>query len=178
MWVCECSCDKHTIRPVMAKSLLEGGSTSCGCGRADTKDKKIRIKDENNNITHKKCRTCQRILPINEFYKNKSSYDGYANECKQCGHETLRNRYNIYKKGAKSRNLEFGLSIEQFNELTSAPCYYCGEYYKQDYFGNKYNGLDRVNSKLGYSYNNVVPCCEFCNRMKLDYTKDLFLEHI
>ena len=31
MWVCECSCEKHTQKPVRTKSLLSGRSTSCGC---------------------------------------------------------------------------------------------------------------------------------------------------
>lgn len=178
MWVCECSCEKHTIRPFSAKQLIEGQTTSCGCARADTKDAKLRIRDDNNNVTHKKCRICQRMLPISEFYKNKYSYDGYTNECKQCAYESLSSRYGIYRKGAKSRNIEFNLTVEQFDELTSKPCYYCGEYYKQDYFGKKYSGLDRVDSKGGYNIDNVVPCCEYCNRMKLDYTKDFFYNQI
>ncbi len=44
MWVCECMCDKHTIKPVSTKSLKSGSSTSCGYNRIiknnNTKDKK------------------------------------------------------------------------------------------------------------------------------------------
>lgn len=31
MWVCECDCENHTIKPVSAKSLKSGTSTNCGC---------------------------------------------------------------------------------------------------------------------------------------------------
>ena len=31
MWLCQCSCDKHTLRVVRGGSLRQGKSTSCGC---------------------------------------------------------------------------------------------------------------------------------------------------
>ena len=31
---------------------------------------------------------------------------------------------------------------------------------------------------LGYTFDNCVACCTMCNRMKLDYTKNDFLNHI
>lgn len=34
-WVCECSCDNHTIREVSHRSLTEGKSISCGCYRIE-----------------------------------------------------------------------------------------------------------------------------------------------
>lgn len=45
-WLCECSCDKHTTRAVLERSLIKGVSKSCGCGRGDTnRERKI-------NTTH------------------------------------------------------------------------------------------------------------------------------
>ena len=41
-----------------------------------------------------------------------------------------------------------------------------------------YNGVDRVDNERGYSLENCVPCCKFCNRMKRDLGKKEFLEHI
>lgn len=34
-WVCECSCDKHTVREVAHRCLTSGWSTSCGCYRVE-----------------------------------------------------------------------------------------------------------------------------------------------
>lgn len=31
-----------------------------------------------------------------------------------------------------------------------------------------YQGIDRVNSKIGYTLGNVVPCCKKCNTVKSD----------
>jgi|WetSurMetagenome_2_1015567.scaffolds.fasta_scaffold02484_13 hypothetical protein len=81
--------------------------------------------------------------------------------------------YHVYKYTcAKSRGLEFTLTREQFSKLISKPCHYCGcqpnqkfsTPTKTDYC--KYNGLDRLNNKLGYTLRNVVPCCLQCNRSK------------
>lgn len=33
-----------------------------------------------------------------------------------------------------------------------------------------YNGIDRLDSKLGYTLDNCVPCCVICNRAKLDHS--------
>ena len=91
-------------------------------------------------------------MPLTEFWKNSSQKDGYAGECKTCSYTAKENRYNIYKKNAKKRNLAFNITKEEFYALTKQPCKYCGDL--QDY-----NGIDRVDSTLGYYIDNCVPCC-------------------
>lgn len=182
MWICECMCDKHTIKPVSTKSLKSGMSMSCGCERVnkcnETKDKRLRIRNDNGDILYKQCFRCKRMLPISNFYKCKSNFDGYSSECNQCQHESKENRYNIYKKNAKKRNIEFHLSKEEFYSITSKPCNYCGGYSRVDLNGDAYNGVDRIDSNKDYTIDNVVPCCDVCNKMKLDYSTDFFLNHI
>lgn len=36
------------------------------------------------------------------------------------------------------------------------------------------NGIDRVNSKEGYTEENSVPCCSTCNKAKLDMSFEDF----
>lgn len=38
----------------------------------------------------------------------------------------------------------------------------------------RYSGLDRIDSSLGYTYGNVVPCCGECNGMKSNHSLDQF----
>lgn len=76
-----------------------------------------------------------------------------------------------YKKSAKKRNLEFTLSDEQCMEFFEKSCYYCNTPYKG-------LGIDRVNNKEGYVYENCKPCCYTCNLMKRVMTFDEFKEHI
>ena len=42
----------------------------------------------------------------------------------------------------------------------------------------RHNGIDRVDSKKGYSLENCVPCCKVCNSMKSNYELDDFKNHI
>lgn len=65
--------------------------------------------------------------------------------------------YRIYKK-----NASFGVTLEQFDTITSAPCFYCG---KQNSATHK-NGIDRVDSAVGYVVDNCVSCCGQCNIAK------------
>lgn len=81
----------------------------------------------------------------------------------------LNARYLKYKLGAEERNLSFELTLDDFDRITSHPCFYCGEL-SEDEFGHKFVGIDRVNSDEGYVIANVIPCCAICNRMKSNYT--------
>lgn len=77
-----------------------------------------------------------------------------------------------YRVSAKKRSLDFFLSKEEFLDLTSSPCKYCGIKPLQSVFNNKtptpyvYNGVDRVDNKVGYIKENCVPCCYVCNLAK------------
>ena len=181
-WVCQCSCKQGTIRPVDAKSLLNGSSKSCGCLRIeiinDLNDKKIHQRDEQGKIIAKRCYRCERWLPISEYHHSSSQKDGYAGECKECTYSSTTGRYNIYKKNAKKRNIIFDITKEQFDNITSQPCFYCGEYSKQSTEGEVYTGIDRIDSQGEYSINNIVPCCAVCNKMKMELSKNDFLAQI
>ena len=89
-----------------------------------------------------------------------------------------------YKKHAKDRNLSFSLTKEEFFELTTGSCYYCGTPPNQkcksecntgDFI---YNGIDRINNNLGYYLGNCVSCCKQCNRAKTDFSVEEFYEWI
>ena len=76
--------------------------------------------------------------------------------------------YNSYAANAKNRGLEFLLTKEEFLFLTQQNCYYCGKppsnHGKTSLSQKKigayfYNGLDRINNKMGYTLSNVLPCC-------------------
>lgn len=79
------------------------------------------------------------------------------------------------KGRANKRRWVFNLTNERIRELTSSNCKYCGcepsqiknMGVKQNINGDYiYNGLDRVDSNLGYIEGNVVPCCKVCNYAK------------
>lgn len=97
----------------------------------------------------------------------------------------------VYKKHAKKRNLEFLLTYEQFKELLSKNCHYCGQAPSQVYKLTKkgtseirsgvpivYNGIDRINSNDNYTVCNVVTACKRCNVAKMDQTYEEYIERI
>lgn len=71
--------------------------------------------------------------------------------------------YNRYISSAKTRNKEFTLTEDQFYQLVTKPCVYCGA--KEDL-----NGIDRINNNIGYIPENCTPCCKSCNMAKFNKT--------
>lgn len=89
-------------------------------------------------------------------------------------HTKLTTRYKRYQTGAEERNLSFNLSLEEFDNLTKQNCFYCGEIITNE-FGEQINGIDRLDSSIGYESGNVVPSCFICNRMKSNYNLSFWI---
>lgn len=94
------------------------------------------------------------------------------------------------KRGSEIRGHDFKLTIEDFKIIIGKDCHYCGE--KPQKSSNKilitrgnineppfyYNGIDRLDSKIGYQLDNCVPCCGTCNYMKHTLTTNDFFNQI
>ena len=101
----------------------------------------------------------------------------------------IRKRYfNEYAKNAKSRNIDFNLTFQEFNQIIVLSCHYCGSepiehnrWIKIQHKAQpslKHNGIDRINSNIGYVFTNVVACCSKCNLMKNIFPEEDFLNHV
>lgn len=93
--------------------------------------------------------------------------------------------FTSYVIGAKRRGFIFTLSLEEFLRLTGSPCHYCGmrfssEYPKRKHLNGSYkhNGIDRVDSRIGYVSDNCAPCCKICNYAKRELSSQEFKEYI
>lgn len=106
-------------------------------------------------------------------------------------------RLQGYKNGAKKRGLLWQLTFQEFVKICSLPCHYCGAEPKSwdcitsspaiqkdspnavptDYLIN-FTGVDRYNSSLGYTADNCVSCCVYCNRAKSDLSFEEFKNHM
>lgn len=80
--------------------------------------------------------------------------------------------YLDYRSEMKSK-LVFDISYELFVDLIHDNCFYCGQSANE-----KRNGVDRIDNTLGYSKENVVPCCFKCNQLKGKLSVNEFLSHI
>lgn len=116
-----------------------------------------------------------------------------AHNRKSCGcrsesriKETGVNRlYSMYKRKAKLRNLEFKIDKDKFEKLIFSNCTYCGcspknklKRLKTDKLQIQYTGIDRSDPLRGYTNDNCVSCCYYCNHAKLDMTFKQFKNHI
>lgn len=145
---------------------------SCSCGNV----KEIRKDCLFDKREGKRIKSCGCRVNINSTVKKRRPESMYNVLYRSC------------KTGAKSRGLEFSILREDHKNIITKNCCYCGA--KPSVFqliGKRkalvgvpvpYNGVDRVNSNAGYVIENCVPCCERCNKMKMDSSVDDFMDQI
>lgn len=75
-----------------------------------------------------------------------------------------------YKNSARLRGYRWGLTDEQFISYWKKPCEYCGDEINTI-------GLDRIDNSRGYETDNIISCCETCNKMKNHYSVEKFIQH-
>lgn len=96
--------------------------------------------------------------------------------------------FNNYKSNAKAACLPFSITETDLYFLSQLNCYYCGCAPSTKFKGNRKelasenyfiaNGVDRIDSSLGYTTVNIRPCCPECNSMKSNRSYVSFLEKV
>ncbi len=115
--------------------------------RANNKDK---IKEQN------------RIWNINNREKTKAYKRAYHAEYIK----RPTSKYKALETRAKKSSIPLNISLQEYIILfgDNNPCYYCNGYLDTDIgYGHR---LDRIDNSKGYSLDNVVICCGFCNQIK------------
>ena len=147
-----------------------------------------KCKDESGNIFYKRTRALYEELDKEKQKEEKIKNGEYY---ESIGMNQLGVRKSIFKeyiRNAANRGIPMNLIFDQFNSLINQPCYYCGAepsvHKTSEVKSNKiepvlkHNGVDRLNSSIGYELDNCVPCCYICNRAKAQLDDRSFLEHI
>lgn len=148
-WLCKCICGNEVVRSTTRLLNKLQKVHSCGC----------------KSFTHKHG---------NQKYEDPTliSYNAYIKR---------------YKNTCKHKNKKWLLTNEEAIELFNSCCFYCGIVPSNNYnvYVTKYkqasvtknidrakkalikvNGIDRIDSTLNYSRDNVVACCTTCNFAK------------
>lgn len=101
------------------------------------------------------------------------------------GESAFNNLYANMKLRAERDDRIWDLTKDQVRMLITLPCHYCGREPSQIWGRGKnvystilYNGLDRVDNRLGYDIKNVVACCGSCNYMKGELNQEEFKDLI
>lgn len=202
---CICDCGKSCTVP---KSTLKGSkkngtsTKSCGCLKKThfvdltgnkynnlTVTRYIGKDNSKNNIYECTCDCGGSIITQGSDVKTGKirscgcyNFSKQNSKCIEQGLDpVIRNLFAGYRR---DRGYVFELTFEQFKDIISKNCNYCGsppKNVKKDrrkYRDRilKYNGIDRVDNDVGYVMSNVVPCCRNCNIAKHTYSVDFFKE--
>jgi len=139
---------------------------TCSCdnmskGSASFVDSKVKSLRENGFTA---CSKCSR-----KYFKQAKTKD-----------QKLKRVYSKYKKSAKTRNLEFLLTLEECLNLFKSRCYYCNDLPEniETTYQIEYQGIDRIDNNMGYISDNVIPCYAFCNYAKHYHSQEKFLEKV
>ena len=147
-WVCKCVCGKVvTVHASCLTTKRRNPTRSCGCLSAEMAS--LRRK-------------------------------------KSAGESSFTALYHRYRRSARLRNLCFDLSRDCVRILFESACFYCAAMPSKSYATSRgrgkkpasayiYNGIDRMDSSVGYTMLNSVPCCWRCNECKKKYSVDDFL---
>ena len=157
LWLCLCDCGNEKV--VISDNLSSGKSNSCGCLKA-------------------------------EFLARKGNQYGLYEDRENA---LLKVQYSHLKRRDVNKGFAETISFEVFSRLSKSPCRYCGlEYSKEiedrlseskkqkrlsDYV-LKCNGIDRIDSSKGYTLENSVACCKYCNTAKNTMTESEFYNWI
>lgn len=201
-WICKCECGGEVVVPTF--QLTAGNRTKCdNCSTLSFKEGDVFgsltvveiIRTRNVSKRPKARCNCEcgneKIVTARNLTRGSATHCGCKTKenlskamRKEYG-ESLRKRViSTYKSNAKNRGYEFNLTEDMMNDLFKGNCYYCGcepskTVTKEGFYGSfTYNGIDRLNNKVGYVPSNVVSCCHVCNYLKNKYDVDEFLELI
>ena len=96
--------------------------------------------------------------------------------------------YRKRKNDARRRKIKWNLPFKYFLYLSKKNCFFCDAEPNNEISKSigvarskkhiKFQGIDRIDSKLGYSKNNVLPCCWVCNKIKSNKNAREFLCHV
>jgi len=108
---------------------------------------------------------------IAKAWRDKNPYKVLAANKKRC--ENIEYAFGNYQRTAEIKQLDFKLTKEEFFDIVQQNCSYCG--IMQD---KGFNGVDRVDSTVGYIASNCVTSCAMCNYMKGCLDKNIFLQRV
>lgn len=88
----------------------------------------------------------------------------------QCSHTSS---YSRFINDAQYRNISCTITKDYYTQIISNPCAYCKNHQQT---GSQ--GIDRIDSSMGYFDDNITACCKTCNYMKNSMSVYNFFHHL
>ncbi len=197
-WECKCTCGNIKIYPTNYLKKV----SSCGCnmknyirdysGKTHNSLKILNFEGKNkyNCLLYKIECKCGKyfVAEANDILSSKIRSCGcrFYNKLtkKQIKNSLISCAYSGYKMSARSRKIKFDIDKATFESYILKNCEYCGSgpsnIKKVKHFSQVlcYNGLDRVDNKIGYQVDNIKTCCKNCNLAKRQMTLNEFYQWI
>lgn len=149
LWLFRCDCGKE--KRLRTGNVLGGRTVSCGCVH---KEKHRRYGEATMNSCYANHRGRGKVKGIG--FLPKDVWEAVVKmPCTYCGGIDTKN-ITARRKSARYKIPEKDLHLWEI----------------------QINGVDRVDSSLGYTAENCVPCCKVCNIMKNSMSESAFVEHV
>lgn len=124
---------------------------------------------------------------------------GRVTSCKSCSFEKRslsqiavpqeRQLFNrLILERCRKNNIPVSIDVNDYIEICKQDCFYCGNkpckinHFSKRKFVNTgdifINGIDRINSSIGYLKSNCVACCKSCNYAKHTLSQEDFIAKI
>ena len=157
LWLCKCDCGNKKV--VVGDNLSSGKSKSCGCLKL-------------------------------EFLSKRGNQWGLYEDREMA---LLKVQYSHLKRRNKKMGFDEVINFETFTKLSKSFCKYCGLKHSKEIEDRlcesknqkrlsdhvlKCNGIDRVDISKGYTKNNSVSCCKYCNFAKHTMTENEFYKWV
>lgn len=154
-----------------------------------TQDKGFNGIDRMNSMQGYLLENCVSCCQMCNYIKGSLSVDAFINRiehiltvqkkinghlCDHCFPNHIKATFQQYFIRANKKGFEFEISEEEYNNITSQNCYICGKINTE----TNQNGIDRVDSSIGYITTNIRSCCCECNIMKKKYSFTDFIDKL
>ncbi len=157
-WLCRCDCGNE--KELLATSLKNQKTPSCGCATKERYQNARWGEPGNNSFVY-----------LYNRLKNNARLRGYDCSLHFEDFKTI-TQQNCFYCNAEPKPYNYYLNND--GNVKRMRTKVAANTVERSWI--KANGIDRVENAEGYHINNCVACCEDCNRAKLDNTKDHFLK--
>jgi hypothetical protein len=162
--------DKHAKEIKEKKKALYAANKE----EIEAKRKAQRVENPEKFRAYQNAWYAENTKEINAKRRAKYAANHEKERAKHNAHSNTRNRkLENFKRGAKGRGLNVTMTDDEIIDMMEQPCFYCG---LETIDAVKRNGVDRLDSSVGYDLTNCRPCCHRCNISKGTVDPTTFVE--